>query len=257
MPTSTKRTPALAYLAALIAILVVWAAYRPLLHAWHSLHNQPPSVTEALQLLRSQSIERQRQGLTLAGRIRPLPDEALNAIADMAFQSTDRGLRQQAASHLSSAAQQQAVPADLLQGLPALTAEMDRNLAITYASLIDHAARHRPALPNSIAFLDALIEQGDWQAKNTAIRALGQIGFYHGLDDGHIARLTKLVVYRNALGRQAHGAEAARALQLVGQKQPLPPATVEVLVDLMLNGLDANARQRAVSAVSTQLPSMA
>jgi len=256
VPAATKRTPILAYLAALIAILAVWAAYRPLLHAWHALQNQPPSVSETLQLLHSQSTEQQKQGLVSAGRMRPVADEVLTAIADLAFHSADRSLRQQAAIHLSGRAQQQPIPAAVLQGLPTLTPELDRNLAITYASLIDHAARHQPVPPKNIDFLDALIEQGDWQAKNTAIHALGKIGFYHGMDDNHVTQLTDLVAYKNALGHQIHAAEAAWALKLIGQKQPLPAATVEVLVELMRNGRDPNARQRAVSAVSTQLPAM-
>ena len=255
MPTVTKRTPALAYLAALIAILVVWAAYRPLLHAWYELQNQAPSVTETLQLLRSQSTEQQRQGLVSAGRLRPVPNEVLTAIADLAFHAEDGFLRQQATTHLSSVAQLQMLPADIMHRLPPLTPEMDRNLATSYATLIDWAARRQAPPPNAIEFLDTLIEQGDWRAKNTAIHALGQIGFYHGLDDNHIAQLTDLVAYRNALGHQVHAADAAWALKLIGQKRPLPPATVEVLVELMRNGRDANTRQRAVSAVSTQLSS--
>jgi HEAT repeat protein len=255
VPTATKRTPALAYLAALIAILVVWAAYRPLLHAWYELQNQAPPVTETLQLLRSQSAEHQRQGLASAGRIRPVPDEVLIALADLAFHAQDRFLRQQAATQLSSVAQLQMLPADILHRLPPLTPEMERNLATSYATLIDWAARRQAPPPNAIEFLDALIEQGDWSAKNTAIHALGQIGFYHGLDDKHIAQLTDLVTYEHVLGRQVHAADAAWALKLIGQKRPLPPATVEVLVELMRNGRDANDRQRAVSAVSTQLSS--
>lgn len=255
MPTVTKRTPALAYLAALIAILVVWAAYRPLLHVWYELQNRTPAVTETMQLLRSQSTEYQRQGLASAGRMKPVADEVLTAIADLAFHAEDRFLRQQAATHLSSVAQLQILPADILRRLPPLTPEMDRNLATSYTTLIDYAARRQPPPPNAIEFLDALIEQGDWSAKNTAIHALGQIGFYHGLDDNHIAQLTDLVAYKHALGRQIHAADAAWALKLTGQKRPLPPATIEVLVELMRNGRDANTRQRAVSAVSTQLSS--
>ena len=255
MPTATKRTPLVAYLVALIAILAVWAAYRPMLHAWHALRNQPPPVTETLLLLRSESTERQKQGLASAARTRPLADEVLSAIADLAFHAQDRFLRQQAATQLSSLAQQQALPAGLLSRLPPLTPGMDPNLATTYATLIDQAARRQPPPPNAMKFLDTLIQQGDWRAKNTAIQALGQIGFYHGLDDAHIAQLTELVVHKHTLGNQVHAADAAWALKLIGQKRPLPAATVEVLVELMRNGRDANARQRAVSAISTQLTS--
>jgi HEAT repeat protein len=254
--TATKRTPALAYLAALIALILVWAAYRPLLHAWYEFQNQPPSVTEAVQLLRSQSTERQRQGLASAGRMRPAADEVLTAMADLAFQSADRTLRQQAATQLSGVAQQQALPADVLRRLPALTPQMDRSLATTYATLIDYAARRQPPPSNAVAFLDELIEQGDWSAKNVAILALGQIGFYHGLDDAHIAQLTAMAAQKNELGHQIHSADAAWALKLIGQKRPLPPATLEMLVELMRKGRDAHARQRAVWAISTQLPSV-
>lgn len=255
VPTATKRTPALAFLAALIAIFLVWAAYRPLLHAWYEFQNQTPSIAETLQLLRSQSTEHQKQGLTSAGRIRPAADEVIIAIADLAFYSDDRTLRQQAANHLRVVAQQQAIPADVLQRIPTLTPEMGRFLATTYATLIDQAARHQPPPLNAIAFLDALIEQGDWSAKNVAILALGQIGFYHGLDDTHIAQLTALAVQKNKLGHRIHSADAARALKLIGQKQQLPSATIEVLVELMHKGRNTNTRQRAISAISTQLPS--
>ncbi len=75
------------------------------------------------------------------------------------------------------------------------------------------------------------------------------------MDDAHIAQLTAMAEQKNELGHQIHSADAAWALKLIGQKRPLPPETLEVLVELMRNGRDANARQRAVSAVSTQLPS--
>ena len=255
MPTATKRTPALAYLAALIAALVVWAAYRPLLHVWYELQNQTPSVAEAVQLLHSRSAERQREGLASAARIRPVVDEVLTAVSGLAFAASDRGIRQQAAQYLSGIAQQQALPTDLLRRLPEWTPQMDRNLATTYATLIEHTARQQPPPLNAVAFLDALIEQGDWSAQNVAIGALGQIGFYHGMDDAHITQLTAMAAHKNELGHQIHSAEAAWALKLIGQKRPLPPATLEVLVELMRKGRNANARQRAVSAVSTQLPS--
>ncbi len=255
MPTATKRTPALAYVAALIAVLVVWAAYRPLLHVWYELQNQTPSVAEVVQLLRSRSTERQREGLASAARIRPAIDEVLTAVSGLAFAASDTGIRQQAAQYLSGVAQQQALPADLLLRLPELTPQMDRNLATTYATLIDHTARQQPPPPNAVAFLDALIEQGDWSAQNVAILALGQIGFYDGMDDTHIAQLTAMAAHKNELGHQIHSADAAWALKLIGQKRSLPPETLEVLVELMRKGRDANARQRAVSAVSTQLPS--
>jgi HEAT repeat protein len=255
VPKATQHTPALAYLAALFAILLIWAAYRPLLHAWYQFQNQTPSVTETVQLLRSENTEIQRQGLASAGRIRPAPEELILPMAELAFGSEDKILRQQAAIQLSGVTQKQAIPAEVLQRLPPLTPEMDRHLATTYASLIDHAARQQPMPPNTVAFLDALIEQGDWSARNVAIRALGQIGFHRGMDDAHIVRLTALVTYRNKLGHQVHSADAAWALKLIGQKRPLPPATLEVLLQLMREGRDANARQRAVWAVSTQLAS--
>jgi HEAT repeat protein len=255
MQTATKRTPALAYLAALIAVLVIWAAYRPLLHAWYEFQNQPPSVAKTVQLLRSQATGHQRQGLSFAARMRPVPAEVLTAMADLAFDSEDRIIRQQASNQLSGVAQQQAMPADVLRRLPTLTPEMDRSLTTTYATLINRAARHQPVPTNAVAFLDALMEQGDWSAKNIAILALGQVGFYHDMDDAHIAQLTAMAERKNELGRQLHSADAAWALKLIGQKQPLPHETLEVLVELIRNGHDAHARQRAVWAVSTQLPS--
>jgi len=242
-------------LAALIAVLVIWAAYRPLLHAWYKLQNQTPTVAEAVELLRSQRVERQREGLTSAGRMRPVADEVLTAVSGLAFAAPDRGIRQQAAQYLSGVAQRQALPADLLRRLPTLTPG-DSSLATTYATLINHAARQQSPPPNAVAFLDMLVEQGDWRAKNVAILALGQIGFYHGMDDAHIAQLTALAAQKDELGHQIHSADAAWALKMIGQQQPLPPATIEVLVELMHNGRDANARQRAVSAISTQLLSM-
>jgi HEAT repeat protein len=255
VPTVTTRTPALAYAAALIALLVIGVAYRPVLRAWYQFHSRPPAVAVTVELLRSQSAERQREGLASAALTRPVADEVLTAVSDLAFGAPDPGIRQQAAQYLAGVAQQRSLPADMLRRLPALTPEMDRGLATTYATLIDRAAQWQPTPPNALEFLDALIEQGDPSTRNVAILALGQVGFHHGLDDARIARLTGLAAYRDPLGNEPHGADAAWALKLVGQRRPLPPETLDVLVELMRHGRDAGTRERAVDAVATQMPS--
>ena len=253
MPTITKRTPALAYLAALITVIVIWVAYRPLLHVWYELHDRTPSVVEAVELLRSESADEQRAGLAAAARMKPAANEVLHAVSALAYAAPDRGIRQRAAQYLSGVAQQQTVPVEMLQGLPRWTPQMDTSLAMTYGTLIDHAARQQLPPPNTLAFLDALLEHGDPQAKNVAILAFGQIGFHHGLDPVHVAQLTTMAAQENKLGNRIHSADAAWALKLIGQKQALPPATLEMLVELMRGDRDAHARQRAVWAVSTQL----